>query len=154
MAVDLAPKDDPARLRPHVGDRRHDCCRRLSPGVAAGLVAAIGLFVVRYSRIDVVKHSLTAKEHQSNIERPSIEAEYLHEAGDSVLILELQGFIFFGTASRIIEHVKSHLERSEALRFVIFDFRLVTGVDSLAVVLLKGSLCSLRIRNWSCSSPG
>jgi SulP family sulfate permease len=107
------------------------------PGVAAGLVAAIALFVVRYSRIDVVKHSLTAREHQSNIERPSIEAEYLHESGDSVLILELQGFIFFGTASRIIGHVKSHLERSEALRFVIFDFRLVTGVDSSAVVLFE-----------------
>ena len=107
------------------------------PGVAAGLVAAIALFVVRYSRIDVVKHSLTAKEHQSNIERSSIEAEYLHEAGDSVLILELQGFIFFGTASRIIGHVRSHLESSEALRFVIFDFRLVTGVDSSAVVLFE-----------------
>ncbi|MET0566438.1 MAG: SulP family inorganic anion transporter [Acidimicrobiia bacterium] len=107
------------------------------PGVAAGLVAAIALFVVRYSRIDVVKHSLTAKEHQSNIERSSIEAEYLHEAGDSVLILELQGFVFFGTASRIIGHVRSHLERSESLRFVIFDFRLVTGVDSSAVVLFE-----------------
>lgn len=107
------------------------------PGVAAGLVAAIALFVVRYSRIDVVKHTLTAREHQSNIERPSFEADYLQEAGDSVLILELQGFIFFGTASRIIRRVRSHLESAESLRFVITDFRLVTGVDSSAVVLFE-----------------
>lgn len=107
------------------------------PGVAAGLVAAIGLFVVRYSRIDVVKHSLTAKEHQSNIERRTDDAEYLQEVGDSVLVLELQGFIFFGTASRVIEHVRSHLETAPDLRFVICDFHLVTGVDSSAVVYFE-----------------
>jgi SulP family sulfate permease len=107
------------------------------PGVAAGLVAAIGLFVVRYSRIDVVKHSLTAKEHQSNIERPANDAEYLQDVGDSVLILELQGFIFFGTASRVIEHVRSHLETAPDLQFVICDFQLVTGVDSSAVVYFE-----------------
>jgi SulP family sulfate permease len=102
-----------------------------------GLIAAIVLFVVRYSRIDVVKHSLTAREHQSNIERPSRDADYLQETGDSVMILELQGFIFFGTASRIIKRIRSHLERGETVRFVIADFRSVTGVDSSAVMLLE-----------------
>lgn len=104
------------------------------PGVAVGLVAAIALFVVRYSRIDVVKHSLTAREHRSNIERSSIDADYLQEVGDSVLILELQGFVFFGTASRITRFVRSHQESAASLRFVIVDFRLVSGVDSSAVV--------------------
>ncbi len=107
------------------------------PGVAVGLVAAIALFVIRYSRIDVVKHSLTAREHQSNIERPQIDAEYLQALGDSALILELQGFIFFGTASRVIGHVRSQLDANEALRSVICDFRLVTGLDSSAVVLFE-----------------
>ncbi|MGH8947855.1 MAG: cyclic nucleotide-binding domain-containing protein, partial [Acidimicrobiia bacterium] len=107
------------------------------PGVAAGLVAAIALFVVRYSRIDVVKHSLTARERRSNIERSESDADHLQEAGDSVLILELQGFIFFGTASRITRHVRSRLDDTQTLRFVIFDFRQVTGIDSSAVVLFE-----------------
>ena len=107
------------------------------PGVAVGLVAAIALFVVRYSRIDVVKHSLTAREHQSNIERAPTDADYLQDVGDSVLILELQGFIFFGTASKVIRHVRSHLETTESLRYVICDFRLVTGLDSSAVNLFE-----------------
>jgi len=107
------------------------------PGVAAGLVAAIALFVVRYSRIDVVKHSLTGREHRSNMERSETDADLLEGAGDSVLILELQGFIFFGTASRITRHVRSRLDHTETLRFVIFDFRQVTGVDSSAVVLFE-----------------
>ena len=107
------------------------------PGVAVGLVAAIVLFVVRYSRIDVVKHALTGKEHHNNIERPSRDAEYLEETGDSVLILELQGFIFFGTASRLIRHIRSHLDREDPVKYFIADFRRVTGVDSSAVMLLE-----------------
>ena len=107
------------------------------PGVTVGLVAAVALFVVRYSRTDVVKHSLTASEHQSNIERPSLHAEFLEQNGDSVLVLELQGFIFFGTAGRIIKHVRSSPEKESKQQFVILDFRLVTGVDSSAVVLFE-----------------
>jgi SulP family sulfate permease len=107
------------------------------PGVTVGLVAAVALFVVRYSRTDVVKHALTAREHQSNIERPGLPAEFLEQNGDSVLVLELQGFIFFGTAGRIIKHVRSSLDKELKPRFVILDFRLVTGVDSSAVVLFE-----------------
>ena len=106
-------------------------------GVMAGLVAAIALFVVRYSRIDVVKHALTARDHQSNIERPIPDADLLRERGASVLILELQGYIFFGTAGKIISRIKDHLEVNGSLRFVVCDFRLVTGVDSSAVVLFE-----------------
>jgi SulP family sulfate permease len=39
------------------------------PGVAVGLVAAGLLFVVSYSRIDVVRHALTGETFQSSVER-------------------------------------------------------------------------------------
>jgi SulP family sulfate permease len=107
------------------------------PGVAVGLAAAIALFVYRYSRIDVVKHVLTAEDHQSNIERSLDQAEFLRENGDAVLILELQGFIFFGTANRIVDRIRAHSLSEDSLRFVILDFRLVTGVDSSAIVLFE-----------------
>lgn len=106
------------------------------PGVGVGLVAAIALFVVRYSRIDVIKHSLTGGDHQSNIERAPDDAEYLHEKGEATLILELQGFIFFGTASRVLTRLRTHLEEP-ALQHVIFDFRRVTGIDSSAVIIFE-----------------
>ncbi len=107
------------------------------PGVAAGLIAAIVLFVIRYSQIDVVKHSLTAREHRSNIERAAAEAKYLDEVGGSVLILELQGFIFFGTAHKIMSEVRTQLDVGQAVRFVVCDFRLVTGIDSSALVIFE-----------------
>jgi SulP family sulfate permease len=106
------------------------------PGVAVGLVAAVALFVVRYSRIDVIKHALTGGDHQSNIERAVGDAEYLREKGEATLILELQGFIFFGTASSILSRIRAHLETG-IRQFIVCDFRRVTGVDSSAVAIFE-----------------
>jgi SulP family sulfate permease len=107
------------------------------PGVATGLVAAIVLFVMRYSRIDVIKHSLTGAEQRSNIERSESAAEYLDEAGRSIVILELQGFVFFGTASRILGRVRALPSSQPHPRFIVCDFRRVTGVDSSAVAVFE-----------------
>ena len=107
------------------------------PGVAAGGAAAVVLFVVRYSRTDVVKHELTGRDHQSNIERPASHVAHLGQRGDAVLVLELQGFVFFGTANHILDRVRAHRAGTPALRFIMVDFRLVTGVDSTAIVLFE-----------------
>lgn len=107
------------------------------PGVAVGLIAATGLFVFRYSRIDVVKHHLTGAELQSNIERSPADTEYLAEHGDATLILELQGFIFFGTANRILGSVRNSFDSSSLPRYAVLDFRRVTGVDSSAVAIFE-----------------
>ena len=107
------------------------------PGVAVGLGAAVLLFVIRYSRVDVVKHAISSAQMQSNIERPAADTEYLTRQGDSVLILELQGYIFFGTASRILRRLQTDLESGPGTRFVVCDFRLVTGVDSSAVIVFE-----------------
>jgi SulP family sulfate permease len=106
------------------------------PGVVAGLAAAISLFVYRYSQINVVKHSLTGAESQSNIERQPAQAEYLRHHGSELNALELQGFIFFGTATKVFTEVKRRLAATPDLRFVILDFRQTTGVDSSAVAFL------------------
>jgi SulP family sulfate permease len=107
------------------------------PGVATGLVAAIVLFVMRYSRIDVIKHSLTGAEQRSNIERSEPAAEYLDVMGGSIVILELQGFVFFGTASRILGRVRTLPPTQPPPRFIVCDFRRVTGIDSSAVAVFE-----------------
>jgi sulfate permease, SulP family len=107
------------------------------PGVGVGLVAAVALFVVRYSRIDVVKHDLTGRDRQSNMERAEEDIDYLVGHGDATLILELQGFVFFGTASRILTRIRYHFEETPGLEFVVCDFRRVSGVDSSAVAIFE-----------------
>ena len=107
------------------------------PGVAAGLVAAVVLFVIRYSQIDVVKHRLSSREHRSNIERSPAQSDYLYDHGEAVLILQLQGFIFFGTANRIVSEFRSKLVGDGELDYLVCDFRLVSGIDSSALVLIE-----------------
>jgi SulP family sulfate permease len=57
----------------------------------------------------------------------------------SIHILKLQGFIFFGTAYSLLHRVRERLHDPEQapLRYLILDFRHVTGVDSSALLSLS-----------------
>jgi sulfate permease, SulP family len=101
-------------------------------GILAGLVAAVILFVVEYGRVDSVRHVLTGHDYQSNFEVSEERRENLRRHGDAILIVRLQGFIFFGTSDRLRKSIEDRL--SELVRFLIIDFHRVTGVDSSAVV--------------------
>ncbi len=105
-------------------------------GVGVGLLAAIGLFVVNYSRVDVVKRALSGAEFQSRVTRSASQRRTLLEHGDELYILQLQGFVFFGTANKLLEHVRQRLSRPGAvpLGFVVLDFAQVTGLDSTALL--------------------
>ena len=55
--------------------------------------------------------------------------------------LELQGFIFFGTATAILDKIQARLadKGQPGVRYMILDFRRVTGLDSSAVLsFVKG----------------
>ncbi len=105
-------------------------------GVGAGMIAAIVLFVVNYSRTQFIKHELTGAIYRSKVERPADEREVLREHGDRVRILELQGFIFFGTANNLLEQIRGRVldAGTRPLRSIVLDFRRVTGIDSSAIL--------------------
>jgi SulP family sulfate permease len=104
-------------------------------GVGLGLVLAVILFVVDYSRINVVKHTLTGATFHSNVTRPRLHQQLLRRKGDWLCILELQGFIFFGTTQRILDMVRQRIDNRDLppLRFLVLDFRWVSGFDSSAL---------------------
>jgi SulP family sulfate permease len=105
-------------------------------GVAVGLAAAVALFVVNYSRINVVKHSLTGVSYRSRVTRGREQRQLLDQQGEQIQILQLQGFIFFGTAQRLIEQIKERILMPglPQLLFLVLDFRQVTGLDSTALL--------------------
>jgi SulP family sulfate permease len=105
-------------------------------GVGLGVALAVILFVVDYSRINVVRHTLSGTLYQSNFEHPRLYHQLLRRKGDWIYILELQGFIFFGTANKLLEQVRQRINDSNlpTPRFVVLDFRLVNGFDSSAVL--------------------
>jgi sulfate permease, SulP family len=75
-------------------------------GVIFGLVLAIIMFVVSYSNISVIKHTLTGEEYYSRVTRSSKQRQLLEARGDQITILKLQGFIFFGTANSIVNTLR------------------------------------------------
>jgi sulfate permease, SulP family len=105
------------------------------PGIALGLVLAIVLFVVDYSRTDVVKHELVGNRYRSNVDRESQQLDLLRREGDRIHILQLQGIVFFGTANALLERIRRTMaDPDRTLRFLVIDFARVTGLDSSAVL--------------------
>lgn len=105
-------------------------------GVSLGVVIAAILFVVNYSRINVVRNTLSGISYRSNVDRSPRKQEMLAQRGEQIFILKLQGFLFFGTVNVLLDRVRERLkDRSRLLpRFLVLDFRLVDGVDSSAVL--------------------
>jgi sulfate permease, SulP family len=105
-------------------------------GVVVGVIVAATVFIVNYSRIGVVKQALSGETYRSNVDRPTDQEHLLTEHGDQIAILRLHGFLFFGTAYRLLRHITERVEDPSRapLRFLVLDFGLVTGLDSSAVM--------------------
>jgi sulfate permease, SulP family len=107
-------------------------------GVTVGLILMVIIFVLDYSRINIFRHSLSGAEMASHVERNPTTRRELVRLGTHVYILELQGFIFFGTANVVLEQVNQRLHDSKQapLSFLVLDFRRVSGLDSSAMFSL------------------
>jgi sulfate permease, SulP family len=66
--------------------------------------------------------------------RDPAELELLHVAGASVLVIELQGALFFGTADRLAQIVDS--ETANGTTMVLLELRRITEIDSTGARIL------------------
>jgi SulP family sulfate permease len=104
------------------------------PGVMLGLVTACVSFVFTLSKSPTIRSSFSLLNRRSNVERPAHQGEILRTHGAAMRGFALQGFLFFGTTSRLLDEVRAALKQT---RFVVLDFRLVHGVDGSSTVALK-----------------
>lgn len=102
-------------------------------GVASGLVATIIFFVFRFSRVPVVKTTFTAKEKIGLKARSVPHRHFLLSEGDKIYGCELTGYLFFGSASSLVDSLKSSLTANPAPEFMLLDFNQVSGVDISAI---------------------
>ena len=72
-------------------------------GVAVGLLAAALFFIMTFARIDLVRLETTVARMRSRIERPEAEQARLARAGREAAVYVLAGYVFFGTAHRLVE---------------------------------------------------
>src|SRR6266481_3861966 len=101
-------------------------------GVLIGVVIGCATFALSAARIESIKYSFDGAEYRSSLDRSRDDQEVLLAHGGKIQGLNLQSYLFFGSANRLYQHVKTLLQRCPECRYLIFDFKLVTGIDSSA----------------------
>lgn len=100
-----------------------------------GLILAVALFTYDYSRISAIRSMLTGRTRRSNVDRDDAKTKVLERYGDSILILCLQGHLFFGTAHGLLRTIGRHLESQDHTNphWVLIDMKLGSGIDASAI---------------------
>ena len=101
-------------------------------GVISGGVICCIMFALSASRVNAIKFSFDGSESHSSLDRSLAELSILAVHGKELQGMALQGYLFFGTANRLYEEVKALFADQPNCRFLLFDFRLVIGMDSSA----------------------
>ncbi|MCM5552914.1 SulP family inorganic anion transporter [Pleomorphomonas sp. NRK KF1] len=102
-------------------------------GIALGLIFAVVTFVYNYARLPVVRLEASSRERRSRTDRSSTANHILDENGHLIQIIELQGYLFFGTVEQIVRAVRRRIGKDAPPRCLILDFRGVSGMDSAAM---------------------
>jgi sulfate permease, SulP family len=101
-------------------------------GVLIGIVIGCATFALSASRVSAIKFGFDGSEFRSSLDRGPYELSLLADHGGELQGMALQSYLFFGSANRLYQHVKTLLMNQPTCRFLMFDFRLVTGIDSSA----------------------
>jgi SulP family sulfate permease len=102
-------------------------------GVLIGVIIGCATFAVSASRVNAIKFSFDGSEYRSALDRGTDELAILAQHGRQIQGMSLQSYLFFGSANRLYQQVKALFAKEPDCRFLVFDFRLVTGIDSSAM---------------------
>lgn len=106
-------------------------------GVALGVIIACVAFAINTSRLRLLKLGLNRAVYSGSVDRPVYQQEQLVLHGQSIQIMWLHGFVFFGSAHRLVLQINEIVEaQGGSCRSLILDFRQVLGIDSSAVMSL------------------
>jgi sulfate permease, SulP family len=100
--------------------------------VGFGVAVAALLFVIAYSRVDSTQISTNGANFHARVERSPKDHALLAEIGSCISVSRLEGFLFFGSASRLVDRLQTRLEAGPAFRFAIIDLKRVVGLDMSA----------------------
>jgi sulfate permease, SulP family len=101
-------------------------------GILLGTVIGCATFALSASRVNSIKFSFDGSEYRSSLDRSRDDQAVLTAHGSKIQGLNLQSYLFFGSANRLYQHVKALLAEHPECHFLLFDFKLVTGIDSSA----------------------
>ena len=109
--------------------------------IVTGFLVATILFAYSYANVPVIRRATTLAALPSTIERALPEAEFIAREGRLVKIIQLQGFLFFGTADKLISTLQdAFTPGSHGIQMAVLDFTHVTSINSAsasAIMRLK-----------------
>jgi sulfate permease, SulP family len=95
--------------------------------VFIGIAIAVVLFVVSMSR-SVIRRSYRCSVIRSRKSRSVEELDLLSRRGDAILVMELQGALFFGTSEKLATDIDATLAQETTV--VVLDLKRISEIDS------------------------
>jgi MFS superfamily sulfate permease-like transporter/CRP-like cAMP-binding protein len=101
--------------------------------VFIGIAIAVLLFVLRMSRSNI-RRSYRCDAVHSRKARTAGEMAVLEGKGSSILVMELEGALFFGSAERLANDIDAAMRKN--IQSLVLDMRRVNDVDSTGAQIL------------------
>lgn len=98
--------------------------------IGVGLVVAGAIFIVHSSQVDPVRSAGTGRQLRGSADRFPHEAPRFAQAASRVVVVELQGYLFFGSVATLEDRVRQAVRGHGVVELLVLDFANVTGVDS------------------------
>lgn len=120
-------------------------CAIVAVALMFGMVQALGLgiiiasltFAITYGRLPVIRRESTLASGRSTVDRGPAATAILDQHGHKVATIELQGFLFFGSAEQLVQIFRSRVRDTPELTRLILDFSAVSGFDSASIEALR-----------------
>jgi SulP family sulfate permease len=101
--------------------------------VGVGVVVSILIYLYKDAKRPIVHRIVTGEAHRSSCNYPEEAENILLSHGDKIILYELRGDLFFGTADRLRSELEKELKSGNIL---ILHFRRVDSIDMSAMVVL------------------
>ena len=111
--------------------------------VFIGIAIAVVLFVVSMSR-SLVRRSYRCGVTRSRRFRTADDLALFAQRGETILVMELQGALFFGSGEKLVQEIEQALMQKTA--FVILSLRRVNEIDSTGARVLLDINARLQAR--------
>ncbi len=105
--------------------------------LAFGVCASVFVFIISYARLNIVRSVSDLSERRSPVERGAPQAVCLTRTGHRVLVVELEGHLFFGSGAGLRRAIWHRINAPATLDMLMLDFGNVSGIDSSTILNLN-----------------
>lgn len=98
-------------------------------GIAVGAALSCLFFVFNSARANPVTSHFTCTVAHSTVLRPPTLTRFLRSVGEQVHIVRLGGALFFGTNGKLESQVRTLVESTSTMRYLVLDLQHVTDID-------------------------